>query len=322
MRVAVAAVEQQRRSRRKRQLPEFVCALQLILRQSAIRVVLIRPREVGAIVRTVEEEAVGQNRSAEVHRSPRTVLLIGEDLRATLRGDEVSVQCLVAHFAGEFLRTGFRDGVDQETARAVEVRCLCAAADDGDLLDVVIVRIGRVDVQHSEQRHRDVHAVELIDVVLTARARARAAECVGVVHDAGDELLQIAVVLRDRQLANLLTRQTALQRRRFFVDQRCFSSDGDALRNGGHAELRVEWRFLTEEYFRFSRDGLHAGKRERHRVRSWHECRQSIFAGRVGRRDARLRQDIGARFDRYTRKDGAVGCRHFPFDGARLLRKR
>src|SRR5205807_6256492 len=163
------------------------------------------------------EQTIRNDRTADVRIRPVALLVERQELASALFGYEVRSAHLIAGLAAVLVRPRLADGVDLEAAGSVEVDRLGAAADDGDLGDVVIVRIG---VQHAEQRHGDVHAVEHVDVVLAAGAGARAADGIGADHDAGDELLQITVVLRDGQLADLFGGQTALQRGRLFVDQR------------------------------------------------------------------------------------------------------
>jgi len=76
----------------------------------------------------------------------------------------------------ERARTRLADRVHREAAGPVEIDGLGAALNRRDLGDVVGCRLGR---QRAEERQRDIHAVELVDVVLAAapRARARTASC-------------------------------------------------------------------------------------------------------------------------------------------------
>ncbi len=127
----------------------------------------------------------------------------------------------------------------------------------------MVVRIG---VEDAEERHGDVHAVEQVDVVLAAGAGTGTSHKVLGVHDAGDQLLQVAVVLRQRQLANLLAGQAALQGRRFLVDESGRGRDGDVLRHALHCQLGVRRCVLSEEYGRLPRGRLHSGEGVRDRV--------------------------------------------------------
>ena len=313
---AIAAVDQPRAGRRERQLSELLVALALVLRQRAVEIRRVVARERRPIVGAVEEEAVGDDRAADIHRAPIAILRIGQVLVDALLGDEGVPHRLEADFAGDLVRPRFADGVDLEAAGAPEIDCFRAAFDDVHLRHVVVVRLGHED---AEQRHRDVHAIEQVDVVLAAAARARAARHVLRHLNTGDELLQIAIVLCDRQRLDLLAGETALNLGRLFVDQRRFGGDGDVLRDSGHAELHVDRRLLAEEDVRLAGHRVHTGERVRQRVGSRQQRRKPVVAVGVAGRDAWLREHVRPRFYGDARQQRAVGSRDLPANGTRRL---
>src|SRR4051812_45485791 len=139
VRVAIAAVEEDRRRRREGQLSELFLRLEAVRRKRAVVVRLQRPRVIGLVVRTIEEKAVTEDRAPEVDRAPGTILGEGQVLRPHLVGYEAVPEDLITDLAGELVRARLADRVDQEAAGAVEVDRLGAAFDHVDLGDVVRV---------------------------------------------------------------------------------------------------------------------------------------------------------------------------------------
>ena len=169
---------------------------------------------------------------------------------------------LVAELAVELAGPGLADRVDREAAGAVEVDGAGAALDDRDLGDVVRRGLGG---ERAEERQGHVDAVELVDVVLAAAAGARPAHGVlGVLH-AGDELLQVAVLLADRQ-PWIWSLDSALA----IVADSLSTSDASAVTvtvsSIPDAERGVGDRVLGELDLGLAGHGLHAGQGEGERV--------------------------------------------------------
>src|SRR6185295_18466921 len=91
--------------------------------------------------------------------------------------------------------------VDGKAAGAIEIHGPGAALGGRDLRDVVRGRLGR---QRPEQWQRHVDAIEVIDVLLSAGARARSPNGVLRVLHAGNELQEVAILLAKRESLDLV----------------------------------------------------------------------------------------------------------------------
>ena len=223
---------------------------------------------------------------------------------------------LPGQLAGEAIGARLADRVDGEAARPIEVDGARAAADGGDLRDVVRRRLGG---ERAEQRQRDVDAVEVVDVVLAAAAGARPAHRILRVLHAGNQLQQIAILLPDRQRHDLLVRHAALERRRIALDERHRRGDVDGLAQRLNAHRGIDDRVLAKLHLRLAGHRLHAGERERDRVVSRRQRRQAVFPRGFGDGDARRRQHVGARFHRHAGQHATARVGDLPAHLAGLL---
>ena len=190
LRLAVAAVQEQRAGRRDRDLAEAFVARPLVRRKVAVEVGAVVARVLRPVVRRVEVDLVGDHRAAEVTGEPGAILLVARQAAALeVRRHRAALE-LPADLAGVAVRAGLADGIDRKSAGTIEVDRSRRAPDRGDLFDVVRGRLRR---ERAEERQRHVDAVELVDVVLAAAAGARAAGLVLRVLHAGNELDEIAV---------------------------------------------------------------------------------------------------------------------------------
>ena len=237
LRTAVTAVDQDRTRRRERELAEPFVPGALVLRESAVQVRARVPRVLGPVVRTVEEQAILEDRSSDVRIEPAAVRLVPRLRAAREVGRHVLGLKLIAELTGIPARSRLADRVDRETARPIEVHRAGTALDDRDLRDVVRRRLRR---ERAKERQRHVDAIELIHVVLTAAAGARAARLVLRELHRRNQPDQISIFLRDGKTADLLGREAALDRRRFLVDERRRRRDGDRLRHALDAKLRID----------------------------------------------------------------------------------
>ena len=241
LRVAIAGVEQDGARRREGQLAEVLVALLLVLGQLAVVVGAVVALHVGPVVRAVEEELARKDRSADVDGDPVAILLVARAAAVVESAPSCWRLELEADLAGErFVPDLLTESIvkpperSKSTARAppwIIVTCAMSCVE------------GSAD-ERAEQRQRHVDAVELVDVVLAAAAGARSADGVLRVLHAGDQLLQIAVLLADRQALICVARQAALDGRRLLVDQRRRRRDVDGLRSRPDAERGVDGRVL------------------------------------------------------------------------------
>ena len=263
MRVAIAAVDEDRMGRLDRDLPVAFVARAVVIGQRPVEVRPVAAADLRPVVRRVEEHLVLDHRPAAVEVEPAVHGVVLRRVVVHGLGRHAGVLELVADLAAEAVGAGPADRVDQEAAGPIELRGLRAAANDGDLRDVVRGRFSR---QGAEERQRDVHAVELVHVVLAAPAGARAARRVRRVLHARDEPDQIAVVLADRQALHLVGREAVGQGRRRLVDHRRLRRDRHRFGDGLGIELHFNRRLASELHVRLARRRLHAGERERDRV--------------------------------------------------------
>ena len=164
------------------------------------RVVGGRPLVVGAVLLAdcgpVEgeevEELVRQDGPAHVEDRVGLRLLVDGGRGVVALGHQAVREGLIGELSRQSVGAGLADGVDAVARGAVETHRVGAALADGDLVDVVARRLGGHRSIHGQV---DVHTVELVHVVLAAATGAGAADRILGVHDAGDELDQIAIVL-------------------------------------------------------------------------------------------------------------------------------
>ena len=197
------------------------------------------------------------------------------------------IENLVFDLARVLVRSRLAHGIDQEAAGAVEVDCLRASLDDVDLSNVVGGWLGS---QRAEERRGHVNSVEQVDVRLTATAGARTANRVLSHHGAWNELLDIRVVLPDRESADLRAAQCVLDRSRIAIDERVFGRHRDALSDAAHGHFHVGGHVLTEKGIGLPRRSLHSGERELQRVRPRLKLGQTVVAVAVRHGDPWLRQ--------------------------------
>ena len=277
------------------------------------------------VVRPVEEELVLHRGSTDVGVRVHPALVIAcRDRRGrALARDELGAHgrrlVPLAHFAGELARARLADRVHREAAGAVEVDRARPALDDGDLGDVVRRRLRR---QRAEERQRDVDAVEVVHVVLAAAARARAARRVRRELHARDQFDEVPVLRAHREILEDVLRQGAVDRRGGLLDVPGLGGDGDRFGHGLDRHRRVDGHILAEQDLRLARHGLHAGKREGHRVVPWRQGRQLVRAAGPGHGHTRAGQHRRTGFDRDARHCGAGLVEHFAADRSGLLGER
>ena len=107
-----------------------------------------------------------------------------------------------------------------------------------------------------------------------------------------------------------------------FSIERRGGGDLDALGDALEAERRIDDRVLRQLDLGLARDVLHAREHERQRVGPRRQRRQPVLAVDARRRDARRRQDVGARFDGDARQHTAARVGDLAADGPGLLRVR
>jgi hypothetical protein len=175
--------------------------------------------------------------------------------------------------------------------------------------------------ERAEERERDVHAVEVVDVVLAGPAGAGTTDRLLGVRDRGGELDQVAVVLADRQFLDELLGDRRLDLRRIDVDQRRVGGDGDVLAERTHAEGHARLVVLPEQDVHAAGDSVQPGEGVRHAVTADREQRQAVLTRFGGDGGSGLRKDGGTRFDGHSRKERAVCGRDPSADRAGLLRE-
>ena len=117
LRVAVAAVDQDRVRRRERQLAEAFVARALVFRQLAVQVRPVVPLVLGTVVRAVEVEVIREDRAAGVRDDPAAIRLVARDGAARERRRHARVLQLVAELPGVLRGARLADRIDREAAR-------------------------------------------------------------------------------------------------------------------------------------------------------------------------------------------------------------
>ena len=315
LRVAIAGVQQHRLRGSEGELAEALVARAVVRRELAVEVGLVGLGQRRPVVGAVEVEAVLQDRAAEAGVQPVAVLLVaGLDAGVELRSHALGLE-LVAELAVELGGARLADRVHREAAGAIEVDGPRPALEHGHLGDVVGGRLGG---ERPVLRQAHVDAVEVVDVVLAAAAGARTADRVlGVLH-AGDQLLEVPVLLRERQAHDLVVRQRGRDRRGVLVDHRGLGGHRDRLADA-HPQHHVDERLLCELDHRLARHGLHARERELERVGARRQRRQHVLAVGRGHGLARPRQHVGARLYGRAGQHRAVRGRDLAADRTGLL---
>ena len=291
LRVAVARVEEKRLRRREGQLAEALVPRALVVGQLPIEVGPVGPVLGRAVVGAVEVQVVLDDGAAEVGGQPAEVPLVPREAAAVeVRRHGVALE-LVADLAVEVAGARAADRVDREATGALEVDGAGAALHDRDLGDVVGGGLGG---ERAEERQVHVDAVELVDVVLSAAPGARPADGVLAVLDARDQLLQVAVLLADRQPHDLLAGEAALDGRRVLVDQGDLGGHRHRLGDSRDTQRRVGSRLLGEQDLGRAGHRLHAGEAEGEGVRPRRQRREA------GTRRSRWRPSRGPSGARWT----------------------
>src|SRR4029077_16570916 len=122
--------DQDRTRRRERELAEPFVPGALVLRESAVQVRARVPGVLRPVVRTVEEQAILEDRSSDVRIEPAAVRLVPRLRPAREVGRHVLGLKLIAELAGIPARPRLADRVDREAARPIEVHRTRTALDD------------------------------------------------------------------------------------------------------------------------------------------------------------------------------------------------
>ena len=294
LRVPIARVDQRRMGRRQRELAETLVPDAGVVRQLTIHVRAVLTVLFRTVVRSEEEQVVLEDGPADVRLGPAAIQLVAREAAVVQLCRHVVVLQLVADLSRERARARLAHRVDREAAGADEINGPRAPLDDRHLCDVVRSGFGR---QRAEERQGHIDAVELVDVVLPAAARARAARRVLRVLHAGNQLDQVAVFLADRDHHDLIVRDAARDRGRGLVHQRGVGGDGHRLGDAAHAQRGICRGDLRQLHGGLLRGGLHAGQRERQGVLSGRQRRQLIGSVAAGDGHAWTGQHVGPRFD-------------------------